>query len=68
MGNSMQSANRICTFLNANVQGKDKLICAMKEPPVRTSACIVGSVLPLNALAIASYANDKQKEMMNNMP
>ncbi|MBG9832107.1 hypothetical protein ABE50_30765 [Bacillus wiedmannii] len=64
----MQSANRIFTFLNANVQGKDKLIRAMKEPPVRTSARLAGSALPPNALAIASYANDKQKEMMNNMP
>ncbi|MEC3034137.1 4'-phosphopantetheinyl transferase, partial [Bacillus thuringiensis] len=70
MGNSMQSANRIFTFLNANVQGKDKLIRAMKEHPVRTSARIAGSTLPPSALAIASYAsaNDKQKEMMDNMP
>ena len=64
MGNSMQSANRIFTFLNANVQGKDKLIRAMKEHPVRTSARIAGSTLPPSALAIASYAsaNDKQKK------
>ncbi|AZJ21535.1 4'-phosphopantetheinyl transferase [Bacillus wiedmannii bv. thuringiensis] len=70
MGNSMQSANRIFTFLNANVQGKDKLIRAMKEHPVRTGARIAGSTLPPSALAIASYANanDKQKEMMDNMP
>ncbi|EJR01699.1 hypothetical protein II5_04496 [Bacillus cereus MSX-A1] len=70
MGNFMQSANRIFTFLNANVQGKDKLIRAMKEHPVRTSARIAGSTLPPSALAIASYANanDKQKEMMDNMP
>ncbi|HDW3056225.1 TPA: 4'-phosphopantetheinyl transferase [Bacillus cereus] len=70
MGNSMQSANRIFTFLNANVQGKDKLIRSMKEHPVRTSARIAGSTLPPSALAIASYAsaNDKQKEMMDNMP
>lgn len=60
MGNSMQSINRIFTFLNINAQGKDKLIRAMKEPPVRTSARIAGSTLPPNALAIASYANDEQ--------
>ncbi|MGE6962666.1 LPD38 domain-containing protein [Bacillus thuringiensis] len=70
MGNSMQSANRIFTFLNANVQGKDKLIRAMREHPVRTSARIAASTLPPSALAIASYANanDKQIEMMDNMP
>ncbi|MED2748963.1 4'-phosphopantetheinyl transferase [Bacillus thuringiensis] len=70
MGNSMQSANRVFTFLNANLQGKDKLIRSMKEHPIRTSARIAGSTLPPSALAIASYANanDKQKEMMDNMP
>ncbi|OUA88670.1 hypothetical protein BK706_17155 [Bacillus thuringiensis serovar leesis] len=42
----------------------------MKEHPVRTSARIAGSTLPPGALAIAIYANanDKQKEMMDNMP
>ncbi|OUB10948.1 4'-phosphopantetheinyl transferase, partial [Bacillus thuringiensis serovar yunnanensis] len=70
MGNSMQSANRIFTFLNANVQGKDKLIRTMKEHPIRTSARIAGATLPPSALALASYANanDKQKEMMDNIP
>ncbi|UYX53362.1 4'-phosphopantetheinyl transferase [Bacillus thuringiensis] len=70
MGDSMKSANRVTTFLNANLQGKDKLIRAMKEHPIRTSARIAGSTLPPSALAIASYAgaNDKQKEMMDNMP
>ena len=69
MGNSVQSANRVFTFLNANLQGKDKLIRTMKEHPIRTSARIAGSTLPPSALALASYANanEKQKEMMDNM-
>ncbi|PGC86832.1 LPD38 domain-containing protein, partial [Bacillus toyonensis] len=69
MGNSVQSANRVFTFLNANLQGKDKLIRSMKEHPIRTSARIAGSTLPPSALALASYANanEKQKEMMDNM-
>lgn len=57
--------------MNANVQGKDKLIRAMKGHPIRTSARIVGLILPPSALAaIASYANanDRQKETMGNMP
>ncbi|PFT85689.1 4'-phosphopantetheinyl transferase, partial [Bacillus thuringiensis] len=69
MGNSMQSANRVTTFLNANVQGKDKLIRAMMEHPGRTLARIGGSTLPPTALAIGSqaFANEKQKEIIDNM-
>ncbi|WP_103570972.1 LPD38 domain-containing protein [Bacillus thuringiensis] len=69
MGNSMQSANRVTTFLNANVQGKDKLIRAAMEHPFRTGARIAGSTLPPTALAIGSQAlaNEKQKEMIDNM-
>ena len=69
MGNSVQAANRVFTFLNANLQGKDKLMRSMKEHPIRTSARIAGSTLPPSALALASYAkaNEKQKEMMDNM-
>ena len=42
---------------------------SMKEHPIRTSARIAGSTLPPSALALASYAkaNEKQKEMMDNM-
>jgi len=69
MGNSMQSANRVTTFLNANVQGKDKLIRAAMEHPFRTGARIAGSTLPPTALAIGSQAlaNEKQKEIIDNM-
>ncbi|WP_347400943.1 LPD38 domain-containing protein, partial [Bacillus thuringiensis] len=69
MGNSVQAANRVFTFLNANLQGKDKLIRSMKEHPIRTSARIAGSTLPPSALAYASYqmGNEKQKEMIDNM-
>nr|WP_243765364.1 hypothetical protein [Bacillus arachidis] len=46
------------------------MIRAMKEHPIRTSARIAGSKLPLSALAIASYesANNTQKEILDNMP
>lgn len=69
MGNSVQAANRVFTFFNANLQGKDKLIRSMKEHPIRTSARIAGATLPPSALAYASYqmGNEKQKEMIDNM-
>ncbi|OUB48346.1 LPD38 domain-containing protein [Bacillus thuringiensis] len=69
MGDSMKSANRVTTFLNANVQGKDKLIRAMMEHPGRTLARIGGSTLPPTGLAIGSqaFANEKQKEIIDNM-
>ncbi|SPT76107.1 Uncharacterised protein [Bacillus cereus] len=64
MGNSVQAANRVFTFLNANIQGKGKLIRAMKEHPIRTTASIAGSTQPPSALALASYsnANDTKKK------
>ncbi|CCW05445.1 LPD38 domain-containing protein [Bacillus sp. GeD10] len=70
VGNSTQSANRILEFLNANLQGKDKLIRTMIEHPIRTTARIAGSTLPPSAIAYGSYqlANEEQKEILDNMP
>ncbi|MFC5775164.1 LPD38 domain-containing protein [Ectobacillus antri] len=70
MGDKMQGVNQIYAFLNANVQGKDKLIRAFRENPVRTAARITGLTVPPTALAYASYnwANEKQKELIDNMP
>jgi hypothetical protein len=70
-GNALREANKVVTFLNANVQGKDKLIRSFKSNPSRF---IIKSITGVTLPAIGSYlamqylANEKQKETWQNAP
>ncbi|MBO0959570.1 hypothetical protein J1P26_07460 [Neobacillus sp. MM2021_6] len=71
VGTDMRQWNRAVAFLNANLQGKDKIARAFKQNPVRTTIkAITGVTLP----AIGAYvmmdkmANEKQKETYANTP
>lgn len=70
-GNSIQNANRVVAFLNANIQGKSKLIRAIKENPKAVIPKIAAS-MTLPSVAIYAYtqkfANDEQKALINDSP
>lgn len=70
-GSSIRPANRVVAFLNANIQGKSKLIRAIKENPKGVTAKLATSmVLP----SIGAYAatqqlgNEKQKRIIKDAP
>jgi hypothetical protein len=71
VGSDMRQWNRAVAFLNANIQGKDKIARAFKSNPVRTTTrAVVGVTIPaMGALLSMEYlANDKQKETYENTP
>jgi hypothetical protein len=71
VGSDMRQWNRAVAFLNANIQGKDKIARAFKSNPVRTTTkALVGVTVPaLGALLSMEFlANDKQKETYENAP
>lgn len=71
VGNNVQQINRNISFLNANIQGKDRLIRAFKNNPVRTT---IRAITAVTMPTIGSYywnnifANDKQREIIDNAP
>lgn len=70
-GSSVRPANRIVSFLNANIQGKSKLVRAIKNDPWGVVARGFSSVtVPTGAIFLANhqFANDTQKETINNAP
>jgi hypothetical protein len=70
-GSSVREANKVVAFLNANIQGKSKLIRAIKENPVKfTSKALVAVTLPTIGEIVAqnTYANDKQKQIISDAP
>lgn len=71
IGNSIKQVNRIDAFLNANLQGKDKLVRAFKKNPVRTTLRAMTSIT-LPAVGIMLYndrfGNAKQKATLNEAP
>lgn len=70
-GSGIRQANRIVAFLNANIQGKSKLVRAIKEDPIGTTTrMIVSTTLPtIGIYALNSrYANEKQKETISESP
>ncbi|MFS8215608.1 LPD38 domain-containing protein [Paenibacillus sp. S29] len=70
-GSGIRQANRIVAFLNANIQGKSKLVRAIKEDPIGTTTrMIVSTTLPtLGIYALNSrFANEKQKETISESP
>ncbi|WP_036634202.1 LPD38 domain-containing protein [Paenibacillus massiliensis] len=70
-GSGIRQANRIVAFLNANIQGKSKLIRAIKENPFGTTTRMFTSV---TAPTIGFYflnkqfANQEQKQTINESP
>lgn len=70
-GTSIRQTNRIVSFLNANIQGKSKLIRAIKENPIGTTTRMFTAVtLPTIGFYVLNreFANDKQKKAISDAP
>lgn len=70
-GNSVRSANRVVAFLNANIQGKSKIIRAIQQDPVGfTVRATTAVTMPTVGVFLAQkyMANEKQKELIDNAP
>ena len=64
MGTQMRVLNQIIPFLNANVQGVDKLFRSFKERPVVTSALATGYItLPTLALYMLNHDDPIYNEL-----
>lgn len=71
VGSDMRQWNRAVAFLNANIQGKDRIARAFKQNPVRTTIrALTGVTLPAIGayMAMDKFANEKQKETYENTP
>jgi len=70
-GSSIRPANKIVAFLNANIQGKSKLLRAIKENPGKVSAKLVSSMaLPTVGVYAANqkFASEEQKATIKDAP
>lgn len=70
-GSSVRQANKIIAFLNANIQGKSKLIRSIKENPAGTTArMFTAATLPTIAIIAANrqFANETQKQTIADSP
>lgn len=70
-GSSIRPANKIVAFLNANIQGKSKLIRAIKDNPGGVIARGFASVtVPTMAIFTLNheFANETQKNTISNAP
>ena len=70
-GNSVKEVNKVVAFLNANIQGKSKMIRAIKEDPAKVSVKLFATMaLPsIGAYAATHYlANDTQKATIKDAP
>ncbi|WP_433581373.1 LPD38 domain-containing protein [Paenibacillus amylolyticus] len=70
-GSSVRQANKIIAFLNANIQGKSKLIRSIKENPVGTTTrMFAATTLPTLAIIAANrqFANETQKQTISDAP
>ena len=70
-GNSVKEVNKVVAFLNANIQGKSKLIRAIKENPAKVSTKLFATMaLPSIGAYAATYylAGDKQKATIKDAP
>jgi len=70
-GSSIRPANKIIAFLNANIQGKSKLLRAVKERPAAVGAKMI-STMALPTVGIYAYnekfASEKQKQIVDEAP
>ncbi|MGR6764444.1 LPD38 domain-containing protein [Paenibacillus sp. T2-29] len=67
-GSGIRQANRVVAFLNANIQGKSKLIRAIKENPVGTTARMISGVtIPTVGFFISNHylANETQRQTID---
>ncbi|ULT55391.1 hypothetical protein L1999_20125 [Neobacillus drentensis] len=70
-GTSIREANKVVAFLNANIQGKSKLLRAFKQNPAKFSGkAVVAVTLPTLAAKYAQsqFANEKQKGIIDDAP
>lgn len=70
-GSSIRPANKVVAFLNANIQGKSKLVRAIKENPGKVSAKLVSSMaLPTVGIFAANqkFASQEQKNTIDDAP
>jgi len=70
-GSSVRPANKIVAFLNANIQGKSKLIRAIKERPTATMLKMTTSMtLPTVGFYALNekMANEKQRQTIDEAP
>lgn len=70
-GSSVRQANKIIAFLNANIQGKSKLIRSIKENPAGTiTRMFVATTIPTFGIFAANqkFANDVQKQTISDAP
>jgi hypothetical protein len=70
-GVSIREANKVVAFLNANIQGKSKLIRAIQEDPLGVTARSSKAVLlpTVGAFIAQKYmANDEQKKVIEDAP
>lgn len=70
-GSSVRPANKIVAFLNANIQGKSKLIRAIKERPTATMLKMTTS-MTLPTVGFYAFnekmANEKQRQTIDEAP
>jgi hypothetical protein len=70
-GVSVREANKVVAFLNANIQGKSKLLRAIKENPVKvTTKSLTAITLPTVGVFMAQqyFASDEQKKLIDDAP
>ncbi|MCM3405929.1 LPD38 domain-containing protein [Cytobacillus oceanisediminis] len=70
-GVSVREANKVVAFLNANVQGKSKLLRAIKENPTKVSMKSLQAItLPTVGVFMAQkyLASDEQKSLIEDAP
>lgn len=70
-GSSIRQANKIVAFLNANIQGKSKLIRAIKADPVGvTTRALTSVTIPTAAIFLHNHlnANETQRDTLDNAP
>lgn len=70
-GSSIRQANKIVAFLNANIQGKSKLVRAIKADPVGvTTRALTSVTIPTAAIFLHNQlnANETQRDTLDNAP
>lgn len=71
VGNNIKQVNRMVTFLNANIQGKDRLARAFANNPVRTTVRALTAVtMPAVGIYIWNKYNssEEQRKTLDNAP
>ncbi|MBK5482992.1 hypothetical protein JFV29_14045 [Peribacillus sp. TH16] len=70
-GVSIRETNKVVAFLNANIQGKSKLLRAIKENPMKVTAkSLTAITMPTIGayLAQKTLASDEQKQLIDDAP